>query len=208
MIENFQSLILQKKSLLEKLGVDLQDVPAYASFLAKVWAKNQELNLVSRKMTLEELTLHLIDSLLPLNHFPSFQKLGDLGTGGGFPAFPLQIHFKEATVFLYEKSNKKRDYLSWLRQEFNRCQPYADIPLNPPVDLITARAFKPLVSILDFTSTYYKNGGRYFLYKGTRARIEEEIIEAKRKYKDLKPQIISLNTYGLGFERHILAINL
>lgn len=208
MKENFQNLILHKKNLLEKLGVDLTDVPAYASFLAKVWAKNQELNLVSRKMTPEELTLHLIDSLLPLEHFSEFQKIADLGTGGGFPAFPLQIHFKEAQFFLYEKSNKKREYLTWLRQEFTRCQPYADIPLDPPVDLITARAFKPLVTILDFTQGYYKKGGRYFLYKGTRARIEEEILEAKHKYKDLKPQIIPLNTYDLGFERHILTINL
>ncbi|MCB0347949.1 MAG: class I SAM-dependent methyltransferase [Bdellovibrionales bacterium] len=206
MKENFQNLILHKKSLLEKLGVDLQDVPAYALFLSKLWAKNQELNLVSRKMTPEELVLHLIDSLLPIEYFPDFSNLADLGTGGGIPAFPLQIHFKEAKLFLYEKSNKKKEYLSWLRADFPRCQPYSEIPLNPPVDLITARAFKPLVTILDMTKAYYSNGGRYLLYKGTKTRVDEEILEAKRKYKNLNPKVIKLDTHDLGIERHIVLI--
>lgn len=193
--------------LILELGFRKDGVAALKSYVDLLWKSNEELNLISRKMTFGELIdNHIIDGLLALKMFPKDVKnVADFGSGGGIPGVVYAIHFSEIAFTLFEKSAKKREFLE-------RCQAIApnlkiqgEIPPQlTDYDLVTARAFKPLDVILDISRNYYKQGGRYFLLKGRREKIDEEIELSKKKFKDLKISIHPLKSPILEVERHLV----
>ena len=64
-----------RKNIIEELGFNLVKFSLLEKYLELLWAANEELNLVSRQMTITDLIdNHVIDSLLPLKYFPSDAK--------------------------------------------------------------------------------------------------------------------------------------
>ncbi|MNY80518.1 hypothetical protein D3C86_2216000 [compost metagenome] len=53
---------------------------------------------------------------------------------------------------------------------------------------------------------YYAKKGKYFLLKARREKIDEEMTLAKKKFKDLKADIIPLQSPVLEVERHLVLI--
>jgi 16S rRNA (guanine527-N7)-methyltransferase len=202
---NFESRI---PTILD-LGFNEQALPKLNQYLDLLWASNEELNLISRKMTVEELIdNHVIDCLLPLKKFPKNVKtVADFGSGGGLPGVIYAIQFPQITFRLYEKSNLKQDFLKKCSQISPNIVISGEIPLRlNQVDLVTARAFKPIDVILDVSRDYYSKGGKYFLLKARMEKIEEEMVLAKKKFKDLKVTIEPLKSPVLDVERHLVQI--
>ncbi len=192
-----------------ELGFNEIQLPVLKKYIDFLWESNEILNLISRKMTFEELIdNHLIDCLLPLKNFPTnIQNVADYGTGGGLPGILYAIQFPEMKFHLYEKSNLKCDFLV-------KCLAFApniivqgDIPSDlPNIDLIIARAFKPIDVHLDMSRSYYLKKGKYFLLKARKEKIEEELVLARKRFKDLKVEIIPLQSPVLEVERHLVLI--
>ena len=195
--------------LMLELGFNEKYLPQLKSYIDLLWASNEELNLISRKMTFEELIdNHLIDCLLPLKKFPQNIKVAaDFGSGGGLPGVVYAIQFPEITFNLFEKSKLKQEFL-------NRCKTIApNLKINgdiPPrldqIEVVMARAFKPLDVILEISRSYYAKGGKYFLLKARKEKIDEELFLAKKKFKDLKVTIEPLKSPVLDVERHLVQI--
>ncbi|MDG0817240.1 16S rRNA (guanine(527)-N(7))-methyltransferase RsmG [Bdellovibrio svalbardensis] len=195
--------------LILELGFREEALPQLKAYIDLLWAANEELNLFSRQMKFEELIdNHLIDCLLPLKKFPAGVKAAaDFGSGGGLPGVLYAIQFPHVKYHLYEKSKKKQDFL-------NRCKTIApnlfihgEIPLNlQDIDVVTARAFKPVDVILDISRHYYNKGGKYFLLKGRREKIDEEVLLARKKFKELEVTIEPLTSPILEVERHLVLI--
>lgn len=83
----------------------------------------------------------------------------------------------------------------------------AEIPSDPKsVELVTARAFKPIDVILDMSRDYYKRGGKYFLLKGRKEKIDEELLLARKKFKELEVEISQLQSPVMDVERHLVLI--
>lgn len=195
--------------LILELGFRADGIDALKAYIDLLWRSNEELNLISRKMTLEELIdNHIIDALLALSLFPKdAHNIADFGSGGGVPGVVYAIHFKNSKFTLFEKSAKKREFLEKCVAIAPNLKIQGEIPLQlPDIDLVTARAFKPLDVILDISRNYCKNGGRYFLLKGRREKIEEEITLSKKKFKDLKVEVSVLKSPILEVERHLVTI--
>ena len=191
------------------LGVDPSALPQLKSYVDLLWQANNELNLISRKMTFSDLLdNHLIDCLLAYGRLPEkLETAADLGSGGGMPGVVYAILRSQTRYQLYEKSPKKREFLERCRELAPNLEIHGDIPRDlPGVELVTARAFKPIQEILDFTRDYCRRGGKYFLLKGRRERIDEELALAQRKFKDLHPQIEVLNSPLLSVERHLVLL--
>lgn len=191
------------------LGVDDSLLPKIQSFIDLLWTSNEELNLLSRKMSFEELIdNHLIDCLLPLKYFPKeVQTVADFGTGGGLPGVLYAILFADKKFQLFEKSPKKQDYLNKCQKLAPQIEIHGEIPSQLKyIDLVMARAFKPIDVLLDMSRSYYQEGGKYFLLKGKMAKIEEEMALAKKKFKDLNAEIIPLNSPVLEVERHLVLL--
>lgn len=192
-----------------ELGFNEEALPKLKQYIDFLWESNEVLNLISRKMTFEELIdNHLIDCLLPLKQFPkNIKTVADLGTGGGLPGVLYAIQFPDIQFHLYEKSNLKRDFLSHCLKVTPNLGFKAEVKYDlEGVDLVTARAFKPIDVMLDMTRDYYKRGGKYFLLKARKEKIEEELALAQKKFKNLKLEILPLKSPALEVERHLVLI--
>lgn len=206
---DFQYFNSQTKHILN-LGFDESKLPQLKSYLEFLWQENEELNLISRKMTVEDLIdNHVIDCLLPLSHFPkNIRTVADFGSGGGLPAIIFAIQFPQVQFHLFEKSPLKQKFLESCKDvAAPNLQIHGEIPhdLNG-IDLVTARGFKPIDVILSVSRSYHLKGGKYFLLKARLEKIEEELSDARRKFKHLSPVIIPLKSPVLEVERNLVVI--
>lgn len=193
--------------LLLQLGFRESGVAALREYLEMLWATNEELNLVSRKMIFPELIdNHIVDCLLPLPRFPEGVKVAaDFGSGGGLPGVLYAIQFPRIRYLLFEKSPLKRRFLERCKALAPNLEVRAEIPVElQDVELVTARAFKPIDVILDMSRSYHAGGGRYFLLKGRRKKIEEELTLARKKFKSLEASVVPLDSPVLDVERHLV----
>lgn len=198
----------KRTSLILNLGFRQEALPQLKNYIDLLWSSNEELNLISRKMTFDELVdNHIIDCLLPLKNFPAVKQVADFGSGGGLPAVIYAIQFPQIQFHLYEKSPKKQEFLQRCQKITQNILIHGEIPLDlKNIDLVTARGFKPVDVILDMSRNYYKSGGKYFLLKGRLEKIEEEIQLAKKKFKELKVNTEPLKSPVLDVERHLVLI--
>jgi len=201
----FADLLLSWSDKLAGLGVEADALERLSAYLERLWAANRERNLVSRKMCAEVLVReHLMDCLIALPYLPRASVVADLGSGGGLPAIPLAILNPETRFLLYEKSPVKCQFLESLRDLAGNVAIMGRIPdqgLPSEVDLVVARAFKPLNTILSMTRVYHRRGGRYLLYKGRRERCLEEIAAA-----GVAAHLQRLEPVGDAEERHLICL--
>lgn len=195
--------------LFKQLGFSEKALPGLKAYVDLLWSANEELNLVSRKMTQDDLLdNHIIDCLLPLGDFPkNIQAAADFGAGGGLPGVIYALQFPQLQYHLYEKSPKKQEFLARCRELAPNLHIHGEIPSQlDGIDIVTARGFKPVDVILEVSRDYYKKHGRYFLLKGRREKIDEELTLARKKFKDLKAEIKILKSPVLEVERHLVLI--
>ena len=87
-------------------------------------------------------------------------------------------------------------------------QVHGEIPQDlKEIELVTARGFKPLDVILDVSRHYHKKGGKYFLLKARREKIDEEVALMHKKFKTAQVQIQELKSPVLEVERHLVLIS-
>ena len=169
----------------------------YAEILRE-WS--ERMNLVAPS-TLEDIeTRHFADSAQLADVLPNDVNIVDLGSGAGFPGVVLAILGWDVTCI--ESIGKKVSFLNAVKDELGltnltiyhgRVENFIrQMPANSSNFVFTARAFAPLVKILDYTKS--KNC-RLFLLKGR--EIESEIATAKQKHK-FKYELIPSKT-GDGF---------
>ena len=204
-----QNFFNQRFTIMEQLGFKSELQSQLVKYIELLCKTNDEFNLVSRKMTFEELIdNHIIDCMLPLKYFPKNVKaIADLGSGGGLPAVIFAIQFPETKFHLYEKSKLKQTFLNDCQKIAPNIQIFGEIPPQlTGIDLITARGFKPIDEIIQFTKKYYSQKGRYFLLKARKEKIDEEIQLTLKKQKDFNCQIEQLKSPVLDVERHLVII--
>lgn len=198
-----------RKAHILSLGLDPNKFSLLQEYIDLLWKSNEELNLISRKMTLDDLIEnHIIDCLLPLKYFPnSVKRVADFGSGGGLPAVIYALQFPEVQFELYEKSPKKQEFLKKCAVQLapNICV-QGEIRPDLKVDLVMARGFKPVDVILEMSRVFYRGGGKYFLLKGRLEKIQEELALAKKKEKSLEYQVVKLTSPVLEVERNLVLI--
>lgn len=195
--------------IFQELGFREDALEPLEAYIELLWDANAHLNLVSRKMSKEEfIDNHVIDCLLPLKFFPEGLKVvADFGSGGGLPGVVYAINFPEIRFRLYENSRLKQDFLRQCKALVPNLDVMGEIPPRlENIDLAVSRAFKPIDVMLDMTRQYYNDGGKYFLLKARREKIDEEIQAARKQFKDLKVTVTQLRSPVLEVERHLVLI--
>jgi 16S rRNA (guanine527-N7)-methyltransferase len=144
------------------------------------------MNLVAPSTLGDIETRHFADSAQLADVLQHNVSVIDLGSGAGFPGVVLAILGWNVTCI--ESIGKKVAFLSAVKDELKldnltifhgRVEDFVrQMPADSSNFVFTARAFAPLVKILDYTKS--KNC-RLFLLKGR--EIESEISVAKKKYK-------------------------
>ena len=152
--------------------------------LLKDWST--KMNLVAPSTLSDIQTRHIKDSAQLAKYLPKDVNIIDLGSGAGFPGVVLAILGWNVTCI--ESIGKKTKFLDTLKTELDlpnlkivndRIENFlSKTPVKAGNFVFTARAFAPLIKILDYT---HKTKCRLFLLKGR--EIETEIQLAQTKYK-------------------------
>lgn len=169
----------------------------YASMLRE-WSTR--MNLVAPS-TLDDIeTRHFADSAQLVDVLPRDKNIIDLGSGAGFPGVVLAI--LGWNVVCIESIGKKVAFLRAVKDELGlnnlviyhgRVEDFVrQMPANKTDFVFTARAFAPLIKILDYV---WSTNCRLFLLKGR--EIEAEIATARTKY-DFDYELVKSKT-GDGY---------
>lgn len=157
----------------------LSDFTQWYGLLRK-W--NARINLVAPKEIDHFWRRHAYDSWQLNAHLPAkWDRLVDLGSGGGFPGLSFGIFAKQrgaGEVHLVESVGKKTSFLKAVTRDLNlpvtvhtdRVESLA--PLK--ADVLTARAFAPLPRLLAYAHPHLTHGATLLLPKGETADKEIE----------------------------------
>lgn len=153
---------------LEQIGLRLSDsqIEAFDTFEERLYEANRTMNLT--RVPREECALrHFVDSLLGwraygLDEAAPPRTLLDIGTGPGFPAWPLACAFPSLEVTALDSSGKMLGFLRSnplpnLRVEQERAESWG---VRERFDVVTGRAVAPLAAQLELSAAPCKVGGK------------------------------------------------
>lgn len=131
---------------------------------------------------------HFVDSLAVVPFFQKmqFQRVLDVGTGGGFPGIPLAICFADRQFTLLDSAGKKMRFLFQVCQQLGldnvqleNCR-VESIQLDHGFDIITSRAFASLKKFTNLTQHLIAPDGEFWAMKGVFP--SEELSEIEKHY--------------------------
>lgn len=187
----------------------LERLEIYESLLAK-W--NPAINLVAKGTLSEAWSRHFIDSAQVLSLAPPETRTWmDVGSGGGFPGMVVAIIAAELrprlTVTLVDSDLRKSAFLGEVARQTGVAVTISAGRAEelPPAnaDIMSARAFAPLTTLLTLAGRHLNPQGRGLFLKG--ARHEAEISDALESFRfDLQkvpsqtdPQAVILTVGGI-----------
>ena len=167
--------ILKKYYQLETLNVSRETFPVLEEFRSFLLNENKKINLISKSTEKESIKRHIIDSAQIVDIIDiNTKSCIDLGSGSGLPGVVLAIIFKKKgskiKFDLYEKSQRKSNFLRKMIRHFKL---NADVKQKNifqekdlEADIIVARAFKPLQTILELIEKNFVHYNRLILFLG------------------------------------------
>lgn len=169
------------------------DIPNRASLIEKssqhlrsIAATNECMNLTRISSPRDAAIKHVLDSVLPWQHFRGAGRVLDAGTGAGFPGIPLSIVLPEVQFVLSESVQKKARFVESVIGALDlpnvevlpeRAESLA-VARRPQI--VTARAVAPLERLLHLFSKAIAHGSRLLLYKGPDVEAELAHIDNDR----------------------------
>ena len=159
----------------------------YENYLIK---SNKTLNLIGKSTINEIWVRHFLDSSQVIDFIDkNTSSLIDLGSGAGFPGLIIAILAKDRKIHLkvklIEKSPKKASFLREIVNYLNLNVEVLNINAltytkKLEADLIVARAFKPLKTILQFLDNNTENWKKVFLFLGKTG--QDELLQASKSW--------------------------
>ncbi|QSX05187.1 16S rRNA (guanine(527)-N(7))-methyltransferase RsmG [Sedimentibacter sp. zth1] len=156
---------------------------------------NQKIN-ITRIQDEEEIYIkHYLDSIIILNsqNVNSTNRIIDVGTGGGFPGFPLKIVNNNIDLTLLDSLRKRTDFLQLVANTLKldkvnvihgRAEDFGhDKNYREKYDICVSRAVAPLNILCEFCLPFVKVGGFFAAYKSE--NIAEEIEASKNAIEKL-----------------------
>lgn len=168
-------------------------------YLDLILEENKTTNLTRIDSKEKARILHIEDSLVALpevNRAPE-GLYGDLGTGGGFPGFPIAVETGRKAVLVDSVKKKTAivercvDKLGMSDQISTFSGRIEDLAREMPgkFSVLTARALSQLPSLLELASPLLKKRGLFVCYKGEAS--PEEEAAAKKVAKKVGMTLVS-----------------
>ena len=147
--------------------------------------ENENMNLIGKSTICDFDQRHILDCIQIHKFMNDKNKLTlDLGTGAGLPGVLLSI-IGYKNLHLVEKSPKKSAFLESCKLRLGldftiHNRPLAEVSFSN-VQYIVARAFAPIIKILNFTKEMVTDQTQYVLLKG-RSYFEELKLVSNKSY--------------------------
>jgi 16S rRNA (guanine527-N7)-methyltransferase len=175
--------------LVERLSVDA-DIDRLYKHLELVKSINEEVNLVSRANVDAVLLQSLWESLIPITNqdWRCGPRVLDLGTGGGFPGFPIALALPDAQMTLLDSRRAKTLSLERMVGEMtvpnisvihDRAETHAE-RIQEPYDSIFVRAVSVLPEVAEWSESLLKPGGTLLSWKGPEGEREAKALDSKK----------------------------
>ena len=178
--------------------------------------ENNKINLVSKSQMEFLYEKHIYDSLSIKLFFEKYNiksgTLLDIGTGGGFPSFPIAIEYPEIEVFALDSIKKKTMALQNIKNslKLNNLTVINDRAENlkqQKFDIVTARAVSDLKTIFMYAMPLVNN---YMVFYKSK-KVYEEIEEAQSILKKYNYSVADVIKYELpiaeNIERNLVIIS-
>lgn len=142
------------------LRLDERQLNAFQSFEDRLYESNEVMNLT--RVPREECWLrHFLDSLLLHDLLPQGSRVLDIGTGPGFPAWPLACARPDLQVTALDSSGKmhgflQRNPLPNLKAVLERAETWGQ---RERFDVVTGRAVAPLAIQMELSAPACRVGG-------------------------------------------------
>jgi 16S rRNA (guanine527-N7)-methyltransferase len=180
-----------ERELLARGAVELgsplteEQIDLFARMVAELLRWNRRINLTAITDVREIIGRHLLDSLSVRPFLDGTETLLDIGSGAGFPGFPLKVALPGIRLWSVDAVAKKVAFQAHL----GRLLGFRDIhPLHlrldgtgsggiPPCRVVTARALAESVAIARLARPCLMPGGRLILMKSEAGRGELERSE-------------------------------
>lgn len=172
-----------------RYSVSPETLEGFVWLVDRVIKWNPTINLVSKASLVDIADRHILDSLQLIDLAPlQFGHWVDMGSGGGFPGLVVAIygHFSgrltrmtlidsdvRKAVFLREVARELALPVDVINERVDKIE-----PLN--ADVLSARAFAPLVDLCHYSKTHMKDAGSAIFPKG--ANYRAEIDEAHKSW--------------------------
>ena len=172
-------LLEENVNNLFNLSLDEDSIDTLEAYYDAVIEANREFNLTAITGKDEFVVKHFIDSLAGVPFIPEGAKLIDVGSGGGFPSFPIASVRKDVEVTALDSTAKKMNFVCGtakflgvknLKTIVGRAEEMKD--LFSTYDVVTARAVSALPVLLEICSPLLKVDGIMIAYKTDESELE------------------------------------
>lgn len=196
--EGFKQLKLPYSTEIENKFIKYRD-------LLKEW--NKKINITSIDDDEEIYVKHFLDSILLLCPETALEKKSiiDVGTGGGFPGYPLKIVNDNYSVTLLDSLRKRIDFLEEVSRSLNlknvefihgRAEDFGQNPgYREKYDICVSRAVAPLNVLSEYCLPFVKVGGYFAAYKSE--NISKEISDSEKAIAKLGGRISEVKEVSL-----------
>jgi 16S rRNA (guanine527-N7)-methyltransferase len=159
--------------------------------------------------------VHVVDSLtgLEVPDLRAASRIADIGSGAGFPGFPLAVALPEASVDLIESISRKCAFLERAAAEAGipnatvicaRSEDLATSAHRESYEAVTARAVGRLSTLAELASPLLSEGGVLVAWKGKRDDEEEAQMARAAASLAMSPeQIIDVGNRAGSQHRHL-----
>ncbi|MCK9546927.1 MAG: 16S rRNA (guanine(527)-N(7))-methyltransferase RsmG [Sphaerochaeta sp.] len=162
----------------------------------------------------EELVIrHIFDSLAAVKTIEAITRgqkrvrLADLGSGAGLPGIPLAIALPHSSVALVERMQRRVGFLrsAIVASALTERVRILDVDLSQVrerFDVVTFRALRPLVEILDRVAPLVDEGAMICAYKGQREQVLAELAAVEEGCKSRwESELVAIEVPMLASER-------
>ncbi len=195
------------KSGFEKFSInyDQGKINKLIGYANLVMEFNSHTNITGSKSINNFVQQHIIDCLSAHQFYKDASSVIDVGSGCGLPGIPLSIIYENINFSLCESKKKKCNFLFSAKDKLH-LENIAILEKNvyevkQKFDIITARAFSELKTLIKIYNHLKKNNSKLICYKGKIETIREEINALP---KNIDIEIIKLDYKNNEAQRHIL----
>jgi 16S rRNA (guanine527-N7)-methyltransferase len=174
----------------EGLNVSRETLVKLDNLLTLVEKWNPAINLVAPGSLPDGWLRHVIDSAQLFQFVPRHAvKIADFGSGAGFPGLVLAIlaqpTLPKTRVTLVESDKRKATFLSQAAHQLDLSVTVltdrAESLPSLDADVVTARAFAPLITLCSIAERHLASDGVAIFPKG--AQVDKELTEAETQWR-------------------------
>ncbi len=198
-----------------KLDLNKEKIVLLYKYMKFILNKNEHINLTAIRDEHEFIYKHYIDSLY-LTQYISKGRLIDIGTGAGFPGFPLLIALDKIEVVFLDSKNKKLKIIEEFvfNNELKRAsfmhgraeKIKEDYNFQNQFDYVVTRAVSNIKNIIDYSMPYLNSTGIGLGMRGMLDLEERSLIQKNKKIEKLIEYSIIDKKQNVKYKRNLLIL--